>query len=345
MWKPEPNLTDLEYLLKNAGLGREELLSFYARMCLARSFEETIAGRYYVGKTPNFNMAAGPVRGEMHLAAGQEAVAVGVCSLLGDSDAVVSTHRPHHHALAKGVDPARLAAEIFGKATGLCGGKGGHMHLFDKGKNFSCSGIVGASYPQAAGAAFSFKLNGGGRVAIAFSGEGAANHGTFAETLNLALLWELPLVVVIEDNLYADSTPKWSALSQPHQFQRALGYNLPTYLVDGMDVLDVYRAASAAVQRARQGRGPSVIEAVCYRYRGHFEGDSEDYRLKEEVELWRQLDPITRLEKRLKRLGWADGSTLERLKAEAQAEVDRAVAFAEQSPLPETAEAFRGVFR
>lgn len=345
MWKPEPSVTDLRYLVGKAGLSRDMLLGAYRQMCLIRSFEETIAQRYSIGKTPEFNMAAGPIRGEMHLASGQEAVAVGVCSLLADRDAVVSTHRPHHHALAKGVDPSRLAAEIFGKETGLCRGKGGHMHLFDKEHNFACSGIVGASYPQAAGAAFGYKQRGEANVAVAFSGEGAANHGTFTETLNAAALWQLPLVIVVEDNLYADSTPKWAALSTPHQYHRALGYNVPAYLVDGMDLIDVYAAARTAVERARDGQGPSVIEAVCYRYRGHFEGDAEDYRSAEERELWRALDPITRLGKRLKSLGWADDATLQDLQQEAEREVAGAVAFAEQSPLPNPSEALTGVFR
>ncbi|MFO7273127.1 MAG: thiamine pyrophosphate-dependent dehydrogenase E1 component subunit alpha [Sphaerobacter thermophilus] len=344
MWKPEPALPDLHFLLDRAGLTREALLAQYRQMCLIRDFEELIAERYAIGKTPNFNMAAGPIRGEMHLAVGQEAVAVGVCSLLTDADAVVSTHRPHHHALAKGIDPGRLAAEIFGKNTGLCRGKGGHMHLFDAEKNFSCSGIVGASYPQAAGAAFSFRAQGQPNVAVAFSGEGAANHGTFSETLTAAALWQLPLVIVIEDNLYADSTPKWAALASTHQSHRAQAYNVPAYLVDGMDVIDVYAAAKRAIERARAGHGPTVIEAVCYRYRGHFEGDGEDYRTREEVELWRTLDPIERLGKRLIRLGWADDATLAGLREEAARDAAQAIAFAEESPLPEQREALMGVF-
>jgi TPP-dependent pyruvate/acetoin dehydrogenase alpha subunit len=345
MWKAEPSPTDLRYFVETAGLTREALLTAFQQMCLIRAFEETIAQRYAIGKTPEFNMAHGPIRGEMHLAAGQEAVAVGVCSLLTDDDVVVSTHRPHHHALAKGVDPGRLAAEIFGKDTGLCHGKGGHMHLFDRTKNFACSGIVGASYPQAAGAAFSFRQRGVRSVAVAFSGEGAANHGTFPETLNVAALWQLPLVIVVEDNLYADSTPKWAALSTVHQYQRALGYNIPAYLVDGMDVIDVYSTARRAIERARAGAGPTVIEAVCYRYRGHFEGDGEEYRTKDEVELWHALDPIIRLGTRLRTLGWADENQLQELRETAQRDVEEAVAFAEQSPPPDPAQALTGVFR
>lgn len=343
--KPEPSLEDLKYIASKAGLNADIALEAYRQMWLIRWFEELIAERYYIGKTPNFNMAAGPIRGEMHLAVGQEAVAVGVCSLLDDGDAVFSTHRPHHHALAKGVDPKRLAAEIFGRATGLCRGKGGHMHLFDAAKRFACSGIVGASFPQAAGAAFAFRRLGVRNVAVAFGGEGAANHGTFAETLNAASLFNLPLIIVVEDNFYGDSTPKWISVSTAHHFQRALGFNVPSYLVDGMDFIDVYWAAKRAVERARDGMGPSLIEAVCYRYRGHFEGDAEQYRTREEVEFWRALDPIKRLGERLKRLGWADDAGLNRLRDGARQEAEEAIRFAETSPLPDPKEAFEGVFR
>lgn len=345
MWRPEPSEADLRYLVGQAGLTPEEARQAYRMMWLIRHFEEGIAEKYAVGKTPQFNMGAGPIRGEMHLAVGQEAVAVGVGMHLQEGDAVVSTHRPHHHALAKGVEPARLAAEIFGKATGLCRGKGGHMHLFDAGKRFSCSGIVGASFPQAAGAAWAFKRRGEPLVAVAFAGEGAANHGTFAETLNIASLWRLPLVVVVEDNLYADSTPKWASVATPHHYQRAQAFNVPAYLVDGMDFLEVYRVAKEAVARARRGDGPTLIEAVCYRYRGHFEGDAEEYRPPHEKELWRRLDPIPRLERQLQALGWADADEVRRLEREAREEVARALAFAEESPLPDPSEAYEGVFR
>jgi pyruvate dehydrogenase E1 component alpha subunit len=344
MWRPEPSLTDLPDRIAEAGLDREALLESYRQMCLIRFFEEAIQDRYRRGKTPTPNMATGPVRGEMHLALGHEAVAVGVCALLGDADAVVSTHRAHHHALAKGVDPGRTAAEMFGKATGLCRGKGGEMHLFAREQRFINSGIVGASYPQAAGAAFGFKCRGKRNVAVAFSGEGAANHGTFSETLNIAALWQLPLVIVIEDNLYADSTPKWAGLAVNQQFQHAQSYSIPAYLVDGMDVVDVHAAAKRAVDRARDGYGPTLIEAVCYRYSGHFEGDAEEYRTREEKERWREVDPIPRLANRLFRLGMADDAALTGIRREAEREVARAVSFAEESPLPDRAEATRGVF-
>ncbi|WP_425597996.1 thiamine pyrophosphate-dependent dehydrogenase E1 component subunit alpha [Metallosphaera javensis (ex Sakai et al. 2022)] len=341
--KPEPTVKDLKGLVESAGLTLDQLLEMYYEMSLIREFEEAIGAKYYEGKNP-FNMASGPIRGEMHLSSGQEAVAVGVGSNLRKEDVVVSTHRPHHHAIAKGTDVRKLAAEIFGKSTGLCGGKGGHMHLFDKEVRFSCSGIVGASFPQAAGAAFAFKYRGEDNVAVAFAGEGAANHGTFYETLNAASLWELPLILVVEDNMYADSTPKSIALATPHHFQRAMSLNIPSYLVDGMDVIDVYLATRKAVQRARSGGGPSLIEAVTYRFRGHFEGDGQEYRERDEVEMWRLMDPITRLGNRLTKLG-VEKERLEERRKKAKEKVDEALKFAEESPYPEPSTALTGVFR
>jgi pyruvate dehydrogenase E1 component alpha subunit len=344
MWRPDPTPKDLKYLITKAGLNRDKLLEIYKKMCLIRNFEEEIAKKYYEGKVPQFNMASGIIRGEMHLSSGQEAIAVGVGENLREDDVVVSTHRPHHHAIAKGVDIKALAAEIFGKATGLCRGKGGHMHLFDKKKRFSCSGIVGASFPQAAGAAFAFKYLGLDSIAVAFAGEGAANHGTFAETLNIAATWNLPLVIVIEDNLYADSTPKSFVTSTTHHYQRAQAYNVQSFLVNGNDVIEVYSIANYAVKKARSGYGPTLIEAVTYRLRGHFEGDLQEYRNKEEVEFWSQLDPIKIMERRLITLGYADKETLDKLFNEARREVLEAIEFAERSPYPSPNEAFIGVF-
>lgn len=341
--KPEPSLKDLSYIIANSGLKQSDLLNMYKKMVTIRYFEESIRKVYHEGKNP-FNMASGIIRGEMHLSIGQEATAVGTLYNIRNEDVVVSTHRPHNHAIAKGVDLNRLAAEIFGKETGLCKGRGGHMHLFDKSKNFSCSGIVGASFPQALGAAFSFKHQGKDNVAVAFAGEGAANHGTFAETLNLASAWELPLIIVIEDNKYADSTPKSLVMSTTFHYQRGLAYNVPSYLVDGMDVIDVYSTAKKAIERARNGFGPTLIEALTYRYVGHFEGDGEEYRTKEEVEFWSSVDPIRRLENRLLRLNFADADVLAKLREEARKEVENAIEFALKSPYPDPSEALRGVF-
>ncbi|QKR00797.1 thiamine pyrophosphate-dependent dehydrogenase E1 component subunit alpha [Metallosphaera tengchongensis] len=341
--KPEPSLKDLNYQIENLGLKPGDLVQIYKKMATIRFFEEGLRKVYHEGKNP-FNMATGLIRGEMHLSIGQEAIAVGSLHDVREGDTVVSTHRPHHHAIAKGVDLKRLAAEIFGKSNGLCKGKGGHMHLFDRSKNFACSGIVGASFPQAAGAAFANKYLGRDNVAFAFAGEGAANHGTFSETLNLASAWELPLIIVIEDNKYADSTPKSLVMPTTFHYQKGLAFNVPSYLVDGMDVLDVYEASRKAINRARKGLGPTLIEALTYRYVGHFEGDGEEYRTKEEVELWSQLDPLRRLRNRLLRLGFADDDTMNRVELDAKKEVKEAIDYAMESPLPEPEEALRGVF-
>lgn len=341
--KPEPTLKDLQFILEENRIKASDLLEMYRRMVLSRYFEEEIKRIYNQDKNP-FNMAVGLIRGEMHLSIGQEAVAVGTLYNARDEDVVISTHRPHHHAIAKGVDLKKLAAEIFGKVTGLCKGKGGHMHLFDKTKNFACSGIVGASFPQAAGAAFAFKYIGNDNVAFAFAGEGASNHGTFFETLNLASSWELPLVIVIEDNKYADSTPKSLTMATTFHYQQGLANNVPSYLVDGMDVIDVYITTKKAVERARRGFGPTLIEALTYRYVGHFEGDTEEYRSKEEVEFWYTVDPIRRHENRLLKLGYANEDKLNKIKEEAKKEVSEAIKFAIESPLPDPNEAFVGVF-
>jgi len=341
--KPEPTIKDLRFLIESNGIKPSDLLNMYKRMLVSRYFEEEIKRIYNQDKSP-FNMAVGIIRGEMHLSIGQEAIAVGVLYDARSEDVVISTHRPHHHAIAKGVDLKKLAAEIFGKVTGLCRGKGGHMHLFDKSKNFACSGIVGASFPQAAGTAFAFKYLGKDNVAFAFAGEGAANHGTFYETLNIASAWELPLIIVIEDNKYADSTPKSFTTATTFHYQQGLATNVPSYLVDGMDVIDVYIVAKKAIERARKGFGSTLIEALTYRYVGHFEGDTEEYRTKEEIELWSIVDPIRRLESRLLKLNYADVETLNKIKEEVKREVNEATNFAMNSPYPDPSEALIGVF-
>ncbi|GAA1809628.1 thiamine pyrophosphate-dependent dehydrogenase E1 component subunit alpha [Planosporangium flavigriseum] len=344
VWRPEPSAEDLAVRIAEAGLEQGSLLEMYRTMCLIRVFEEAIRDRYWAGKTPDFNIAAGPIRGLIHLAVGQEAVAVGACTPLREADVVVSTHRAHHHALAKGVDPTRLAAEIFGKVTGLSRGKGGELHLFDRNRRFLTSGVVGTSFAQATGAAFGFQYRGERNVVVMFTGEGAANHGAFAEALNTASLWQLPLVVVIEDNLYAGSVPKWGTQAVNQHYQRAQSHNIPAYLVDGMDVIDVYEATESAIGRARDGYGPTVVEAVCYRYRGHFEGDPGGYRSRQEEETWERLDPIPRLGRRLEQLGWAGDETRTAVRRMAAEEAIQAVKVAEKSPLPNPAEALQGVF-
>lgn len=325
-------------------LSKEQLLSMYRQMWTIRIFEDEMAAAYMEGKSPAFDIGSGPVPGEMHLAAGQEPVAVGACMHLQKEDTVVGTHRPHHFAIAKGVDLNKLAAEIFGKETGLGKGKGGHMHLFDVEHKFSCSGIVGASFPPACGAALAAKKMGKDWVAVAFAGEGAANQGSFHEALNMAALWKLPMIFIIEDNSWAISVAKSLSTAIPDNSQRAAAYGIPGVRVDENDVLAVYEVVGEAVQRARRGEGPSLIEVKTDRLYGHFQGDPELYRPKEEVPTLKAHDPIMRLGAQLLEQDIATQSELDDAHAAAKADVDAAFTFARQSPYPAPERALENVF-
>ncbi len=329
----------------------DQLLWMYETMLVIRDFEERMVNIYLEGKLPPdiqhglaFDIGGGPVPGEMHLAAGQEPVAVGVCAHLRDDDTVVGTHRPHHFAIAKGVPLDRLAAELFGRATGLSRGKGGHMHLFDPERNFSCSGIEGASLPPAAGAALAYKKLGRDSVAVAFFGEGAANQGTFHEALNLAGLWNLPAVFICEDNRWAISVPKEKSTAVASNADRASAYGMPGVSVDQNDAVEVYAAAADAITRARQGSGPTLIEVQTDRYLGHFQGDAEVYRPKGEPDSLREHDPIPKLAAQMRTQGVLDDARDEQIKARAAERVTAAYEFARESPLPDPAEALEHVF-
>ncbi len=322
----------------------ETLREMHRQMVRARVFEETIARVYLEGKTPAFDIAAGPVPGEMHLASGQEPVAVGVCMHLRPTDAVTATHRPHHIALAHGMDLNRLAAEIFGKETGLGRGKGGHMHLFDAATNFGCSGIIAEGMPTAVGHALAFKKQGRDDVAVSFFGEGAANQGAFHESLNLAALWNLPVVFVCEDNAWAISVPKEKATAIVNNSDRAAAYGIPGVLVQDNDPVAVYEAAGEAVARARRGEGPTLIEVKTDRLRGHFEGDPQVYRIKEELDRLEERDAIRRFEGRLAEPGVLTEADAKKVWEEAQAEVDEAIEFARSSPYPAPESALEHVF-
>ena len=329
----------------------DQLLWMYETMLVIRDFEERMVNIYLEGKLPPeiqhglaFDIGGGPVPGEMHLAAGQEPVAVGVCAHLRDDDTVVGTHRPHHFAIAKGVPLDRLAAEIFGKATGLSRGKGGHMHLFDPERNFSCSGIEGASLPPATGAALAYKKLGQDSVAVAFFGEGAANQGTFHEALNLAGLWNLPVVFICEDNRWAISVPKEKSTAIASNADRAASYGMPGVEVDHNDAVEVYAAAGEAIARARHGDGPTLIEVQTDRYLGHFQGDAEVYRPKGEPDQLREHDPIPKLAARMRTQGVLDDARDEKIKSRAEQRVTAAYEFARESPPPDPAEALEHVF-
>ena len=327
-----------------AEISNEILLSMYKTMYKIRTYEETLGSIYYEGKSPAFDISAGPIPGELHLSSGQEAAAVGICMHLKPEDAVVGTHRAHHFAIAKGVDLKEMTAEIFGKTTGLSSGKGGHMHLFDANANFSCSGIVGASFPQATGVGIAAKMQGKDYVAVAVGGDGAANQGTFHESLNLAALWKLPVIFVIEDNSWAISVEKDKSTSVGKNSERAKAYGIPGVYVDGEDVIAVYEVAKEAVERAKRGEGPSLIEVKVYRFRGHFEGDPQLYRPKEDLEEAKVKDPIKKLEKQLIDREIIKEEELKKMQDEIEMEIEETIEFARQSPYPEPQEALENVF-
>jgi pyruvate dehydrogenase E1 component alpha subunit len=287
-------------------------------------------------------MAKGPIPGEMHLSDGQEPCAVGVCAHLTPEDTVTATHRPHHVAIAKGVDLDKMAAEIFGKRTGLSGGRGGHMHLFDASVNFACSGIIAQGMGPAVGAAMAAKLRGRDDVAVAFIGDGAANQGAFHEALNLAGVWQAPVAFVIEDNGYGVSVAKRDCTAVPRNSERASAYGMPGFHA-GNDPDEIYAVAGEAIERARRGGGPSLIEIETTRLEGHFIGDQEGYRPAGEIDAVRARDPIPAFRRRLLDDG-ISASVLDQHDKEVRQLVDAAIVFARQSSLPPVEDAFRQVF-
>ncbi|MFB0543858.1 MAG: thiamine pyrophosphate-dependent dehydrogenase E1 component subunit alpha, partial [Candidatus Bathyarchaeia archaeon] len=299
-----------------------------------RRFEEGIADLYHRGEVPS----------SAHLYIGQEAVAVGVCSNLRREDYILTTHRGHAHNIAKGVSMRRLAAEILGKATGLCKGKGGSMRAssFSDGVVYACP-IVGANIPIAAGVGLSIKLRGTDQVVACFFGEGASNIGDFHEGINLAALWRLPVVYVCENNLYALSISQSRSTLLEDVASRASAYGIPGVIVDGNDVLAVYEAAEKAVENARRGEGPTLIECKTYRWLGHHAGDpGQAYRSKEEVERWREHCPIKRFRGVLLSRGAAE--EVSAVEAEVKEAVKDAMDFALESPYPDREELLRDIF-
>jgi TPP-dependent pyruvate/acetoin dehydrogenase alpha subunit len=317
-------------------------LDLYRVMVLSRTYEEAILREYHADKKPAFDIGAGLIPGEMHLSAGQEPVAAGVCAHLHADDAVTASHRPHHVAIAHGVDLDKMTAEIFGREGGLGRGRGGHMHLFDPDTHFSCSGIIAEGLPPALGQAFAFQRAGSGRVAVAFTGEGAANQGAFHESLNLAALWKLPVVFVVEDNEWAISVPRGASTAIASNADRAAAYGIPGQRVDDNDVEAVYTVAGDAVARARSGDGPSLIEVDTVRLWGHFEGDPQFYR--PDMEDVPGRDPIPAYERRLTEAGVLDAGAAAGIKDEASARVEKAIAFAKASPVPAPETALDYVF-
>ena len=317
-------------------LSREQVLDAYRCMRTIRVFEEKLAELVTAGKLTGF----------LHLYAGEEAVAVGVCSQLEDRDMVCSTHRGHGHCIAKGVDVRGMMAELFGRATGICRGKGGSMHIADLDRGMlGANGIVGAGIPLATGAALTAQVKKTGGVAVAFFGDGASNQGQFHEALNIAAIWKLPVVYVCENNGYGEATPYEFVTPIRDIADRAASYAMASEVVDGMDFFDVYEKAGAALARARAGEGPTLLECKTYRYYGHYVGDPLTYRTKEEAEEWRQTrDPLDRLEQRGLEADILDADALREIDAEVVSEIESAVAYAEESPLPDPADVITDVY-
>jgi len=309
----------------------------YELMLESRYFDEAIFAAYFEGKTPVFNMAKGPVPGEMHQSFGQEPCAVGVVAHLGPEDVVGAAHRPHHVAIARGVNLPRMAAELFGKKTGLSGGRGGHMHLYDKSVSFFCSGIIAEGLGPAAGMALARKVQNLPGIAVAFIGEAAANQGAFHEVMNMASLWRLPFICVIEDNKYGVSVPKRLSTAVERSANRGAAYGCFGEYVEGNDPDKIYAAAATAVGRARGGEGPTILELETERLHGHFIGDPAAYR--PEAERGAQQDPIPVYRRRLVDSGVLNKTAATALEAEVKQRVAVAIQFARDSGYPEPAEA------
>lgn len=315
----------------------ELLLQMYRQMVRIRKFEEKICEDYAKALIP----------GLAHLYIGEEAVAVGVCNALEKDDYITSTHRGHGHCVAKGGDISQMMAEIYGRTTGYCNGKGGSMHIADLNLGIlGANGIVGAGIPIAVGAALSAKMRDSGQVAVSFFGDGATNQGTFHEGLNLASIWNLPVIFVCENNLYGLGTIQTRHQNITDISDRAGSYGIEGKTVDGNDILEVYTAATEAVEKARNGNGPILLECKTYRWRGHHEGDPNQgakYRTKEEIEEWKEKCPIKRLEQKLYSAGKKE-KDLEIIQKEVQDEIDKAVDFSLSCTMPCLEEVLEDVY-
>jgi pyruvate dehydrogenase E1 component alpha subunit len=318
-----------------ANLSRELLVGMFQKMLEIRFFEEKVFELYGQNLVP----------GTIHLYAGEEAVAVGICSSLREDDLITSTHRGHGHCIAKGAELKRVMAEILGKKTGYCKGKGGSMHIADFSVGMlGATAVVGAGLPIAVGAGLTTKLRRKDQVVACFFGEGASNQGTFHESLNLASTWSLPVIFVCENNLYAMGTRQSRIMKLQNVADRAVAYGMPGEVVDGNDVLDVYQAACRAVQRARNGEGPTLIECKTYRHKGHSRVDSAKYRDKEEVQEWLAKDPVKRLREKMLRDNTLSQEEVEKIEKKASADVEEAARFAMDSPYPSPEEALEDVY-
>lgn len=313
----------------------QKLVEMYRTMVRIRLFEERVSKEFAAGNIPGF----------VHLYIGEEAVATGACANLHPTDYITSTHRGHGHLIAKGGRTDLMMAELFGRKTGYCHGKGGSMHIADTELGIlGANGIVGGGIPIAGGAALSAQMRGTDQVVICFLGDGASNRGTFHEGVNMAACWDLPVVYVIENNLYAEKTRITDTARVANLADRASAYGIPDVTVDGNDVIAVYEAVHEAVARARKGRGPTLIECKTYRWHGHYEGDRQTYKPKVEVEEWQKRDPIPLFRRKIVEMGTITRHGAEQIDREVAEEIENAVKFARESPFPSPEETLQDVF-
>lgn len=314
----------------------EQLRDVLRKMYLIRRFEEGAEDSYMRGL----------IHGTMHLSIGQEASAMGICMPLTDEDQITSTHRGHGHSIAKGADVKKMFAEFFGKTTGYCKGRGGSMHIADVSKgNLGANGIVAGGIPIAVGAALSARRLGNGKVVVSFFGDGANNEGAFHESLNMASIWKLPVIFVCENNGYGMSTSTARSTAVVNIADRAAAYSMPGVIVDGNNFSEVAEASQRAVERARAGEGPTLIESKTYRYRGHSRSDRNRYRTREEIEDWvTNRDPITLFETELKEFGVIDDHGIEAIREEVAGEIAAGIEYAKEGPTPEISDLAQFVY-
>jgi len=316
-------------------ISNQKLMEMYSIMVRIRLFEERVSKEFAAGNIPGF----------VHVYLGEEAVATGACANLRTDDYITSTHRGHGHLIAKGGHTDLMMAELFGRKTGYCHGKGGSMHIADTELGIlGANGIVGAGIPIAGGAALSAQMRGTDQVVICFLGDGASNRGTFHEAVNMAACWNLPVVYVIENNLYAEKTRITETSRVANLADRATAYGIPDVTVDGNDVIAVYEAVHEAVARARKGGGPTLVECKTYRWHGHFEGDPQTYKPKEEVEAWMKRDPIPAFRRKVVEMGAVTEAIAGQVDREIAEEIENTVKFARESPFPLPEEILQDVF-
>jgi pyruvate dehydrogenase E1 component alpha subunit len=310
-------------------------LEIYRKMVSVRTFEETAADLFLKGQIPGF----------LHVYVGEEAVAAGVMAHLTDQDFISSTHRGHGHAVAKGARLDMMMAELYGKKTGYCHGKGGSMHIADLDLGIlGANGIVGGGIPIATGAGLALKMKGTDRVCVCFFGDGASNTGAFYEGVNLAAVWGLPVVFLCENNQYAESTPRATHQKVKYVSDRAAAFNIPGVSMDGMDVFDVYQKTGEAIDQCRKGQGPILLEARTYRFLGHFVGDPQPYRTKDEVEEWKRRDPIKMFRERVIKEGTITAAEMDAIDAKITTDMAAAVEFGRTSAEPGVEVALQDIF-